>query len=610
MMLNPNDRALYTAALTPPIGMVFGEAIATTYSLDPTTLLAVPAHLALADCRGCDDQITDGITLLESLKRVSMKITVFAERGRIQVPTIPHVLYSLLEPLIVEVAAPRGGAFHPKLWLLRFTHPDGQGTPLLRLIVLSRNLTADRSWDISLHLEGRPGGRYRAENRELGEFVNTLPTLAERARAEMEVIKDRAGRLSDELRRTEWELPLGFESVRFYVHGFKKRNSWQPPGSDKAVLISPFCTDQALAHLVVGCRAPTALISNADTLSGLDQETLKLFKDCYCLQEAAETEDGEDATETYQRDAQGLHAKVYVYNRGWNAHVVVGSANATNAALLSGNNVEVLAELVGRKSKTIDIDKLLSNDGLGEYIASFSWQDPPVADQERKDAEKALEEARGVLIKAGLRLKCQAAEDSEAWALSISGYLPAPFEGVAEIKAWPISMRPDSARNILGGLQKGEVSLGTFSSQSITGLIAFELASTLANLQLRFVINLPLDGQLPDRDAAIIRTVINNREGFLRYLLLLLGGDYDNSVPDAGAGLAHDKKWAWAGGLTLDAPLLEQLTRAFSRHPERLGEVRDLVRKLATEDSEQQIIPKGFIELWQVFEKALGDRHG
>ena len=31
-MLNPNSRSLYTSALTPPPGMIFDEAIATTFS--------------------------------------------------------------------------------------------------------------------------------------------------------------------------------------------------------------------------------------------------------------------------------------------------------------------------------------------------------------------------------------------------------------------------------------------------------------------------------------------------------------------------------------------------------------------------------------------------
>ena len=43
-MLNPNSRSLYTSALTPPPGMMFDEAVATTFSMDPALLLR---HLSI-----------------------------------------------------------------------------------------------------------------------------------------------------------------------------------------------------------------------------------------------------------------------------------------------------------------------------------------------------------------------------------------------------------------------------------------------------------------------------------------------------------------------------------------------------------------------------------
>ena len=45
-MLNPNNRSLYTSALTSPPGMMFDEAIATSFSLDPAFLLQAPVYLA------------------------------------------------------------------------------------------------------------------------------------------------------------------------------------------------------------------------------------------------------------------------------------------------------------------------------------------------------------------------------------------------------------------------------------------------------------------------------------------------------------------------------------------------------------------------------------
>jgi hypothetical protein len=82
---------------------------------------------------------------------------------------------------------------------------------------------------------------------------------------------------------------------------------------------------------------------------------------------------------------------------------------------------------------------------------------------------------------------------------------------------------------------------------------------------------------MPDgRDAAVLRTIVANREGFLRYLLLLLQ-DVDDlpSVGDLVSAIGGT--WNAAGGLD-ELPLLEELTRAYSRNPGRLDSVRKLRR--------------------------------
>jgi hypothetical protein len=224
-------------------------------------------------------------------------------------------------------------------------------------------------------------------------------------------------------------------------------------------------------------------------------------------------------------------------------------------------------------------------------------------DTQSQEAEEALENAKDMLMKSGLVIKCMPADGKDFWELIIRSKTRMTFPALSNITAWPITMKPDSARGILEGLQKGEASLGYYSAASITGLIAFELTSSQVDLQLRFVLNLPLTGRIPDRDAAIFRTVINNREGFLRYLMLLLGGD--DASPGGGQIKSNHKKWFWGNGLRINAPLLEQLTQTFCRHPERLSEVSELINKLTKDESKQQILPDGFVEFWQVFERAL-----
>jgi hypothetical protein len=105
------------------------------------------------------------------------------------------------------------------------------------------------------------------------------------------------------------------------------------------------------------------------------------------------------------------------------------------------------------------------------------------------------------------------------------------------------------------------------------------------------------------RDAAVLRTIVANHEGFLRYLLLLLL-DRDNLPSTGDLVSAIGGKWNLAGSLD-GLPLLEELTRAFSRNPDRLDSVRKLVEQLKATPEGNEIIPAEFMELWRVFDSML-----
>src|SRR5690606_41102642 len=116
------------------------------------------------------------------------------------------------------------------------------------------------------------------------------------------------------------------------------------------------------------------------------------------------SEDSEEGTV----ENRGLHAKAYVLENGWDTHVFVGSANATNAALLAGRNVELLAELIGKRSRVGGVDDLLGPDGLGPVLMDYTPPPEPAAPEPGVEAaERAPEAARGARL--------------AAWALSATG---------------------------------------------------------------------------------------------------------------------------------------------------------------------------------------------
>ncbi|RLB95267.1 MAG: hypothetical protein DRH50_04680 [Deltaproteobacteria bacterium] len=597
-MLNPNSRSLYTSALTPPPGMVFDEAIATTFSMDPALLLEAPVYLALMAADGQADP--DPLSVLEAIRRYSKRITVYVQKGRIQVPQIakPNPLFGFLEEMVVEVKAPCGGVFHPKVWAIRFVTPDGHSL-IYRLVILTRNMTTDKSWDLSLQLEGTIGGRKAKLNKPLAYFFKSLSGLTT-GETERERL-DQVNRFSDEIHRVQWELPEGFDELAFYLPGTKKFE-WEPPVANRMAVISPFCSDEALQALIKQTKAADALISRPESLSGLKKDTIELFSQCLHLDEAAETEDGEEDNSTDQPLATGLHAKAYLFEKGWNTEIVMGSANATNAALMSEKNCEILVSLSGRRSKVGGIDELLGDDGMGEYLVTFDATKEAEIDTERQQAEELIEKARSVMSEAELSIKCGNALKENLWALTLIGQIPS-LDGIVSATAWPITVTRDFAVNISEGVADG-VKLGEFSASSVTGLIAFELKTSHPEVSARFVLNLPVAGIPDERNSAILQTVISNKDGFIRYLLLLLGdgsaaGPFDSGT---GSGVA---RWLSRLAAGEDIPLLEEMTRTYSRHPERLAEISRLVRELS-QGSKNAIIPENFLNLWSVFESAIG----
>lgn len=599
-MLDPNSRSLLVDSLRPPPGYIFSGGLATTYSLDLTTLLSVPLNLALRSSDDRNAMLQDGVALLEALRRTTDRLSIFCQLGRISAPAKDHVLYGLLESCVVEVTAPQGGVFHPKIWVLRFERPAV--TPddvVLRLLVLSRNLTNDRSWDLSLSLDGKPGKRTVTQNRPLADLVAALPDLA--PIPPVARIRENCKALADELRQTTWtNLPGAFEDLAFHTLGLKGQ-SWSPKASKRLAVISPFVTASALHALAASTQEAVVLVSRPDELARASKASLARFGALKVLHEGAETDDGDDALAA-DRLTRGLHAKAYIAEDGWDTTLYLGSANATNASLVSGSNVEILAELTGKRSRVGGIDSFLGDHGMQEYLIEFEPPEEPPPLSAEEQAEKIIDVARADLMLAGIRLSCSPA-DEDAWDLRIFAKRNIKLKQIESIRIWPISLPKERAIDGFSLVTTAEALIPRCATASITGFVAFELTTALCSHAVCFVLNLPVDNMPEGRDAAVLRTIVANREGFLRYLLLLLQ-DMDN-LPSVG-DLISAIGGKWNAGDSLDGlPLLEELTRAFSRNPGRLDSVRNLVKQLNETSEGHDIIPTEFMDLWRVFDSML-----
>lgn len=179
-MLKPeSDRISYAAELAPPDGYRLKCAVATTYSLDLETLVAASIPLGISqELDG--DELKCPVGLLHAIRKISDKVVVFCEAGQVKCPEErDNRLMPLLDAMVVPVALGKKGrgdypAFHPKTWTLQFENVDDENDCFVRYIVLSRNLTFDRSWDVAVSLEGKFENRTHKPSLPLVEFMKFL----------------------------------------------------------------------------------------------------------------------------------------------------------------------------------------------------------------------------------------------------------------------------------------------------------------------------------------------------------------------------------------------------------------------------------------------------
>lgn len=176
-MLNAqSDRVDYRELLSPPPRYKVSFAVGTTYSLDLETLTAVCAIIGLNV--EADTELTQSpLHMLEAIRRAGGKLLIFCQSGQIKTPDKPNKLLPLLENCVSEVSLPNKKSFHPKTWFLKYT-ADGMPDKY-RLIVMSRNLTFDRSWDVALRLDSADKGEKLIEQGEgtgeaMGDFLRWL----------------------------------------------------------------------------------------------------------------------------------------------------------------------------------------------------------------------------------------------------------------------------------------------------------------------------------------------------------------------------------------------------------------------------------------------------
>lgn len=594
-MLQPNNRLTLIDALRPPSGFGLESAMGVTFTLDLRALLAAPAAFALTGSNGTADDGShhEPIELLHAVRAHAGKLTVFSQVGEIALPPSRRV-FAFLEQSVVPVRAPLGGVVHPKAWVLRYEAREDAGEQRLRVLIASRNLTFDASWDTVVRFDESAAG-HGADLGALGDLFEGL--MANASIAEVSPNHPtRVASLSAALRAATFALPPGVDEVHVNVLGLTPTPSPLTDSADRALIISPFVGDDFFKHVRPG--PIDELVSRPESLDQIDEAVLASVGASYAFDDGSsvDLDNGEERLSPRDpgRPLIGLHAKVFAFEVGQQARLFLGSANATGAAFNS--NIEILLELVG-SVRNLGIEALCDGTqeepGLRSLFAPYSRSGPVVDEEEAT----ALDLARYGIAR--LPIEGSVEESGTGWAVTYRSAERVPAVGPAAIHCWPLASSGNRRR-----VSAGEPLDARFETtlETISGFLAFEISHDDGTLT-EFVVPVALHGLPEQRDRLLMRALIGSAERFLRYVLALL--DDDPTKMDLLDALDGDRPERMDDGSAAFAlPVLEKLLRTMRRDPAKLAALQPLVSDLATDDA----LPPGFADLWaSIYDVAIAE---
>lgn len=609
------DRLDYGEQLQPPAGYRLDRAVAATYSAHLEALLSIPVALVYAQTME-GDLSGARFQLLRAIEEFSSRVRVYHQEGQLHVPQKLNWLYAHLEEALVPILPDDAfTSFHPKVWVIRFVPEEGEdgvdgptGPPKFRVIVLSRNLTFDRSWDVAASLDGEPGPEKREGNRPMVEFVRWLHV--------QEPIKW-VEEFLEQLERVAFRTPDGFNEHLFHPMGIPGHLGSPVDGlsSKRTVVLSPFLSAKSIRRLHEATKSELHLFSRAHELARLPVELLEKIHS-YALPEwivdGEATEAAEDGDVEVKE--QELHAKVFVMRPGKETCWFLGSANATEAA--RNRNVEMLLELRGSsdKCRIYRLLKELRGEEVGDGpFLPFEAENGGHEDEAVVRQEAEARRFEHALLKAPVQARVELSENGKILDL----FLELDLRGVpvsegmkANVRPFNVKSKPKPEDLAPGSVQQvvfqsiGEVELSRFLHFRIEGSDeAFH----------EFLVRIEIENLPDDRLENILRKIIDSSDKFFEYLRFLLADEVTKEdllatgAEERNEGAGADEEGFWHTNL----PIYEQLLVVASRNPHRLAEVDEVIRHLSTTDQEEEdlggnpVIPEAFLSFWQAFRDLL-----
>ena len=591
------DRLNYGQMLVPPVGYTLDLAVGTTYSLDLETLMAVSIALGIQE--STDSSLTNNpFAILKSLQGLADKMLVFCEAGQIAaMRPEKSPLMLLLDKMIVpvklrEMKGKGFASFHPKTWTLQYS--DAEGNRLYRFIVLSRNLTFDRSWDVAVSLDGKGSKKKHATSAPIVDFLNFLKYNA----LEGVSIKTEKRRILNALIQDLPYVQFSLDDKRFMDFEIIPLGIGQDIIDDDPLMwdsfhdllvFSPFLSSGVMRSfderkMLKDTRRH--LITRASELHKITGklDSFRVFTMKDTVVEGEEIVSDEDNAKIQQQD---IHAKMYLITKGSRSSLYLGSMNASENGL--HRNVEMLLRLSGYRyylnMDSIECD-LFGPDEKGNPFEEIDLASVDVTAPETEERDSLERVLKGICR---LKSRADVVQVGDKYNITVSFAIPRGGFPNAEIAP---------ARTVRSQQLAEEVTFEGLSALELTELYRITVKGETESISRMILI----PTEMPtDRDDMVIRSILKDKRAFIDYLTFILGDDYVLSAMEMEASSeAGNESSRFSSDNSLPA-IYEKMLKTAYTEPERLKEIRLVMDRI----SDTEVIPDEFVKMYETFAKAL-----
>lgn len=575
------NRIMYDETLFPPEGYELDFAICTTYSLDIQALTSVMLSLGIS--KSIDEEtLQDPISLLDIIQKVKDKIIVFYDVTQLHVPKKDMATLVLYENMLCPVKMSKKGgyipSFHPKMWLIKYKNIKNKNDFLYRFIILSKNLTFDKSWDIVFSMDGKSDKVEYEQNIPLINFIsNIYKKLNNPIKSKDKEIKS----LLNNMKKVKFNIdnfniiPIMPDSENNSSEKLKEY-ILKEDFYNEILIISPFISDDIIKQFNEKSEN-CCLITRKESLKKIDFDKYGSFKDNiyimkdYVVNGAGEISDGETICDTYPK--QDIHAKIYLLKKGRKSYLYFGSANATNSAFK--NNYDILFCIESGKTLYDNIyNSLIFNDKPCPF-EKYEKEDNEDID-EIDNIETILEQYLKEIIISYKR--AEVIFDNNKYSIKLNITMP---DNKDKIKAYIKPYYYESYIEITNNKDIIFENIDNICHISTFFIIKVEMD----NIVRERMIEISVENIPEDREKNIINNIICDEEALYKYISLIFRDSELNHIYNKYIANKNNTDKNEHKSIRVDRiPIYEFLLENIVNHPERVNELRKTINALENKD--------------------------